>query len=326
MSLKVALQDLPQQLDPAEAVALAYPEELAELAAALQRAIADGATAPAAPTPIAPSPRIEITSDAGLNFLAISPSGASCGPFGRKSEIFGCVLTANKITVRDPSPGRWGLFLTMGNASTPTLTVETFTGTTRIGGAAFSRRFNANDEVRTGITLSAGAPQVLSTFEDAVLVTSLCGAIAPGRSFASGALDARIGAARAFAVANKAEAISLVYTEAEINQAASASPPTGQGFTVSEARVTIDQAGIHAVATQILTLNANADLIGGTVGDKFTLRFSRLSGDPLPPGLVDALKAVAEGGSATFADQVPFLVRQVSFRSGCFFVAGVTPS
>ena len=294
-----------------------------------QVSIADGATAPAAPTPIAPSPRIEITSDAGLNFLAISPSGASCGPFGRKSEIFGCVLTANKITVRDPSPGRWGLFLTMGNASTPTLTVETFTGTTRIGGAAFSRRFNANDEVRTGITLSAGAPQVLSTFEDAVLVTSLCGAIAPGRSFASGALDARIGAARAFAVANKAEAISLVYTEAEINQAASASPPTGQGFTVSEARVTIDQAGIHAVAkatTQILTLNANADLIGGTVGDKFTLRFSRLSADPLPPGLVDALKAVAEGGSATFADQVPFLVRQVSFRSGCFFVAGVTPS
>src|SRR5437870_3151564 len=199
-----------------------------------QVTIAEGAPAPASATPMAPTPRIEITSDAGLNFLAISPSGASCGPFGRKSEIFGCVLTANKITVRDPSPGRWGLFLTMGNASTPTLTVETFTGTTRIGGAAFSRRFNANDEVRTGISLSAGAPQVLSTFEDAVLVTSLCGAIAPGRSFASGALDARIGAARAFAATNKAEAISLVYTEAEINQAASASPPTGQGFTVTE--------------------------------------------------------------------------------------------
>src|SRR5205823_14789592 len=76
-----------------------------------------------------------------------------------------------------------------------------------------------------------------------------------------------------------------------------------------------DALPISKATTQILTLNANADLIGGTVGDKFTLRFSRLSADPLPPGLVDALKAVAEGGSATFADQVPFLVRQVSFRS-----------
>src|SRR5207302_11440943 len=98
---------------------------------------------------------------------------------------------------------------------------------------------------------------------------------------------------------------------------------------VGEATVTLDPARHHAVAkatNQRLTLDANADLIGGTVGDKFALRFSRLSADPLPPGLVDALKAVGEGGSATFADQVPFLVRQVSFRSGCFFVAGVTPS
>src|SRR5207249_2402900 len=74
-------------------------------------------------------------------------------------------------------------------------------------------------------------------------------------------------------------------------------PTDRSGVHGERGEVTIDQAGIHAVAkatTQILTLNANADLIGGTVGDKFTLRFSRLSADPLPPGLVDALKAVAE--------------------------------
>src|SRR5271166_2616686 len=37
MSLKVALQDLPQRLDAAEAVAVAYPNELAELVDALRR-------------------------------------------------------------------------------------------------------------------------------------------------------------------------------------------------------------------------------------------------------------------------------------------------
>jgi hypothetical protein len=160
-------------------------------------------------------------------------------------------------------------------------------------------------------------------------VNSVCAAIAPGRVFASGELGSRIDAARAFGVANKGQVVSLVYTEAEINQAANTNPPTGQGFTVSDAKVRIDQGGIHGTAratTQVMTLNTAADLKGGTVGDKFTLRVSRLSADPLPPGLVDTLKALAEGGSATFSDQVPFLVRQVSFRAGCFFVAGVTPS
>jgi hypothetical protein len=297
--------------------------------AGTQVSIADGQPAPGAPTPIASSPHLDITASPGLSFLAIAPSGAACGPFGGKAEIFECVAASSKTTTRDPAAGRWGLFLTSPSAQTGTLTVDASLGTTRQATRTFSRAFNAGDEVRTGITLSPGPPQSLSEFEDAVVVTSVCAAIAPGRAFASGALDTRMDAARAFAVANKATAISLVYTEAEINQAATASPPKGQGFTVSDTKVTIDQAGIHAAAkatTQILTLNANADLIGGTVGDKFTLRFSRLSADPLPPGLVDALKAIAEGGSATFADQVPFLVRQVSFRSGCFFVAGVTPN
>jgi hypothetical protein len=297
--------------------------------AGTQVSIADGQPAPAAPTPIAPSPHFDITASGGLSFLAIAPSGASCGPFGGKAEIFGCIATSNKTTARDPAAGRWGLFLTSPTTQTGTLTVDAWFGATRQATRTLSRAFNAGDEIRTGITLTAGPPQALSAFEDPVVVTSLCAAIAPGRAFAAGALDARIEAARSFAVTNKAAAIALVYTEAEINQAATANPPTGQGFTVSDSKVTIDQAGIHAAAkatTQILTLNANADVIGGTVHDKFMLRVSRLAADPLPPGLVDALKAIAEGGSATFADQVPFLVRQVSFRSGCFFVAGMTPS
>ena len=297
--------------------------------AGMQVSIAEGETAPADPTPIAPSPRIDITPSPGLSFLAIAPSGAACGPFSGKAEIFGCITSAGKTTVRDPAAGRWSLFVTSASAQTGTLTVDASLGTTRNATGTFRRVFNAGDEVRTGFVLTAGPPLALSAFEDPAVVTSVCAAAAPGRAFASGAVDSRVDSARAFAAANPGAPISLVYTEAELNQAATATPPTGQGFTVSDAKVTIDQAGIHAAAkaqTQIMTLNANADVIGGAIGDKFTLRFSRLQADPLPPGLVDALKVVAEGGSATVAGQVPFVVRQVSFRSGCLFVAGVTPS
>src|SRR2546423_915288 len=78
--------------------------------AGTQVTIAEGAAAPAAPTPIPPSPRLEIGATTGLSFLAVSPSGAACGPAGSKSEIFGCVATGDKISIRDPAPGRWGLY------------------------------------------------------------------------------------------------------------------------------------------------------------------------------------------------------------------------
>jgi hypothetical protein len=98
---------------------------------------------------------------------------------------------------------------------------------------------------------------------------------------------------------------------------------------VSDAKVTIDQAGIHATGrakTQLLTLNASVDVVGGPVGDKFSLRIARISADPLPPGLVDMLRGFADTSASAAAEATPFLVKQVAFRSGCFFVAGVTPS
>lgn len=293
-----------------------------------QVTIADGAQAPAAPTPTPAAPRVEFSADPGLAFLVVSPTGASCGSFGRKAEIFGCVAAGNRITVRDPAPGRWSVFLTPGSAGSPNFTVQAFTGAAVTGAINFSRPLNANDQIRTGITVTPGPPPRLSTFEEPILVSSLCAATAPGRVFASGALESRLESVRSFSRDNKSAAVSVIYTEAELNQAATTNAPAAQGVRLSDTKIRIDSAGIHGsaqAAAQLITVNASADVVGGPIGDKFTLRVSRLSADPLPPGLVDALRGLVDTSTADLSGTIPFLVKQVAFRNGCFWVSGVTP-
>ena len=183
--------------------------------------------------------------------------------------------------------------------------------------------------VRTGITLTTGAQLALSTFEPPTLVTSVCAAAAPGRVFASGPVDGRAESIRSFARDNKATPVSLVFTETELNQAVNQNAPSTQGVTLSDAKITIDSGGIHGsakAATQFITVNASADVVGGPVGDKFTLKVSHLAADPLPPGLVDAVKGLVDSSTADISGTVPFLVKQVAFRNGCFWVNGVTPN
>lgn len=290
-----------------------------------QVTIADGAQAPAAPSPIVSAGRLEFTGDAGFGFLVVSPTGATCGPAGAKAEIFGCVVAGNKVTVRDPIPGRWGVFVTSAGPANASLTAQLFAGATSSGSTSLVQPLNANDKLRTGITLAGGK---LSAFESPVAVNSMCAAIAPGRVFASNTVDTRMDAVRSFARDNKAAAVSLVYTEAELNQAAT-NAPAAQGVTLSDAKITIDGAGIHGTAkaaTQFVTLDASADVVGGPVGDKFTLKVSRLKADPLPPGLVDALRGVVDSSTAVIAEAMPFLVKQVAFRNGCLWISGVTPN
>ena len=298
--------------------------------AGTQVTIAEGAQAPASATPIPPSPRLEITGTAGLGFLVVAPTGQSCGPTGGKAEIFGCVVGPDKVTIRDPAPGRWGLFMTSpGALPVGTLSIDGFLGPTRNAGRSTGRPYGAGDMVRTGITLTTGAQLALSVFEPPTLVTSICAASAPGRVFASGAVDGRADSIRAFARDNKATPVSLVFTEAELNQAVNQNAPSTQGVTLSDAKITIDSAGIHGsakAATQFLTVTAHADVVGGPVGDKFTLKVSRLAADPLPPGLTDAIKGLVDSSTADISGTVPFLVKQVAFRNGCFWVSGVTPN
>jgi hypothetical protein len=291
--------------------------------------IAEGAQAPASATPIAPSPRMEFIADPGLSFLAVSPSGATCGSVGRKAEIFGCVSSGNKISVRDPAAGRWGFYLTAGSAGSPNFTVQVWSGATQVGGVNFARALNASDQLRTGLTVTAGVPPKVSAFEEPVLVTSVCAAAAPGAVFASGAFDGRSDAVKTFARDNKNTPVSLVYTEAELNQAVSQNAPSAQGVTLSDTKITIDAGGIHGTAkaaSQLITVNASADVVGGPVGNKFTLRVSRLTADPLPPGLIDAVKGLVDSSTADISGTLPFLVKQVAFRNGCFWVSGVTPN
>ncbi|MGH2472789.1 MAG: FecR family protein [Candidatus Limnocylindria bacterium] len=298
--------------------------------AGTQVTIAEGAHAPANATPIPPSPRLEITSTSGLGFLVVAPTGQSCGPTGSKAEIFGCVVSADKVTIRDPAPGRWGVFLTSpGALPVGTLSIDGFVGPTRNAGRSTGRPYGAGDMVRTGITLTTGAQLALSAFEQPTLVTSVCAAAAPGSVFASGPVDGRAESVRAFARDNKGTRVSMVFTEAELNQAVNQNAPSAQGVTLSDTKITIDGGGIHGTAkaaTQFITLNASADVVGGPVGEKFTLKVSRLKADPLPPGLVDAVRGLVDSSTADISGTVPFLVKQVAFRNGCFWVSGVTPN
>jgi hypothetical protein len=181
--------------------------------------------------------------------------------------------------------------------------------------------------VRSGITVTAGPPIALSAFEPSTVVTSFCAAAAPGRVFASGPVDGRADSIKAFARDNRATPVALVFTEAELSQAVNQNVPSAQGVTLSDTKITIDAGGIHGTAraaTQIITLNASADVVGGPVGNKFTLKVSRLAADPLPPGLVDAFRGLIESTTADVSGTVPFLVKQVAFRNGCFWLSGVT--
>jgi hypothetical protein len=184
--------------------------------------------------------------------------------------------------------------------------------------------------VRTGLTLTPGPPLALTAFEPPTLVTSVCAAAAAGRVFATGPVDGRADSIRTFARDNKATPVSLVFTEAELNDAVNKNAPSPtQGVTLSDAKITIDAGGIHGTAkaaTQFITVNASADVVGGPVGDKFTLKVSRLVADPLPPGLIDAMKGLVDSSTADISGTVPFLVKQVAFRNGCFWVSGVTPN
>jgi FecR protein len=299
--------------------------------AGMQVTIAEGAQAPASATPIPPSPRLEINGTAGLGYLVVAPTGQSCGPMGGKAEIFGCVVTADKVTIRDPAPGRWGVVMTSADAlPVGTLSIDGFVGATRNAGRSTGRPYGAGDTVRTGITLTTGAQLALSAFELPALVTSVCAAAAPGRVFASGPVDGRAESIRVFARDNKATPVSLVFTEAELNEAVNLNVPPGtQGVTLSDAKIRIDSGGIHGTAqaaTQFLTVNAIADVVGGPVGDKFTLKVARLVADPLPPGLIEAMKGLVDSSTADLSGTVPFLVKQVAFRNGCFWVSGVTPN
>jgi FecR-like protein len=299
--------------------------------AGTQVTIAEGAQAPASATPIPPSPRLEVTSTGGLGFQVIAPTGQACGPMGNKAEIFGCVVTEDKVSIREPAAGRWGVVTTSAGAvPLGTLSIDGFIGTTRNAGRTLGRPYAAGDTVRTGLTITPGPPLALTAFEPPTVVTSVCAAAAPGRVFATGPVEGRADTIRTFARDNKGTFVSLVFTQAEVNDAVNRNVAEArQGGTLSDAKITIDAGGIHATAkaaTQASPATASADVVGGPVGDRMTLKVSRLGSDSLPAVLVDVVEGLVVSSTVSTSGTTPFLVKQVAFRNGCFWVSGVTPN
>jgi hypothetical protein len=285
--------------------------------------------APTAATAQPPTTRFLITASAGLEFAIAAPTGATCGNGRNKQEIFGCFVSGNTVSLREPPAGRYGLMLTR-TAGSPAATflVEAFRGATRESSRAFIGNPNVGDIVRTGFAYAAGTPLTISELEPSELVTSTCSALSTGRVFAIGAVQDRYAQLRTYAQTNKNQPVAFVVVESDLATAANASVPTDVPTTVNDVRATIDSAGVHLSAqanASILTVNAATDISAGPVDGKLVIRIRSLTASPLPAGLLDPIRAVLERGFDDFSNGFPFTVRQVLMRQGCLSVMGTTP-
>ncbi len=285
--------------------------------------------APPNSTPLPPQPTLRVTSSAGTGFALAAPSGATCGSAGNKAEIFGCLQSANGITIRRPAPGRYTVLMTAA-AATPnaTLTVDALLGTAVQATRTFTRTFALGDLVRTGFAYGATDPQTVGAFDPAELVTSVCGAVGRGRVFSGGTLQERGNALAAFGRDNHGADVALVVTEAELNAeiARQLAANTG-GAPVTGARVTVDPAGLHFsgdVRTPIGAFTARGDASMGPAAGRLALHVRNLSAGPIPSAILEQVKAAIEQNAGKVGDDVPFLVRQVVLRSGCFAIMGTT--
>jgi hypothetical protein len=298
--------------------------------AGTQVTVGENQTAPPTSLPIPPAPRLDITGSAGLGFTAMSPQGQLCNPGGQFQQVPGCVgnAQANKVSVRAPAGGRWGLLLTAASAlQNATVTVEGVVGTARQS-RVLTRTYNLGDLVRSGFTVT-GAQVEVSPLDDPPLVSSVCGAEAAGRVFTGDKLDQRVDAMRAFSQGNKSQPVSIVVTEADLTQAANLGAASANtGANVSGVKVAIDGGGLHLTGQAVagpLTVNVKGDVVAGPVNDKLVLRLRSLSADPLPAPIVDGLRGGIEKALADATVDVPFLVRRVTLRQGCLGLSGVTP-
>jgi len=285
--------------------------------------------APASSAPIPPAPRLVISATAGVGYALTAPTGATCGSAGNKQEIPGCLVQGNNVTIREAPAGRYLVMLTAASAlPNAQLTIEAFRGTASESKRIFTRTFAIGDLVRTAFAYTAGTPLALGEFEPAEVVTSLCGAQATGRVFSAGTVQQRYDLMRAFATTTKNAPVAIVYTEAELTQAANASLATvNLPAAVSDLKVTVDGSGLHLSARvqAVIDVTATGDIIAGPVDGKLALRVRNLSAGPLPPAVLDQLRGAVEKSLAEFATSLPFTVRQVALRPGCLGVMGVTP-
>jgi hypothetical protein len=207
------------------------------------------------------------------------------------------------------------------------------------GGTDFSakltRSLAVGDLLRASLPLAVGADGKMSSggFSQPELISSVCGAEATGRVFSSGKLTERADAFVAFASQSKGAAAAIVYTQAELTQAAVDGLKDAQTqlpVTVSNVKVTVDNAGVHLtadVAAGPLNIATKGDVIAGATAEgKLLMKMRNIDAGPLPSAAKDQIIAAIDRGLSTFAEAMPLSVQRVAFRSGCFALIGKTPS
>ena len=285
--------------------------------------------APANATPLPPQPTIRVTSSGGIGFTLIGPTGAQCGSTGNRAEIFGCLQSANGVTIRNADAGRYGILMTAA-ASAPgaSLVVDGLLGTTVASTRTLQKGLNLGDLVRSGFVYGLN-PQSIGAFETPTLLTSICGAYGTGTIFSGGTLQERADQLNAFAQAQHGASVGFVATEAELNAEMQnqLAANTG-GAPIAGANVTVDPSGLHFsgnVSTPIGAFTASGDAsMGPTPDGKLGLHINSLSAGPIPGAILDQVRASIEQSALAVSDGIPFKVTQVKLASGCFAIMGTT--
>jgi hypothetical protein len=304
--------------------------------------VAQGEAAPVAAKPQPPTPKLRLSGPAGVNFTVIDPRGLQCGTGGATllRQIPRCDVLSGAgqtVVIGEVVPGLYGLIVTVPQAVQDAAIVAEGLGIS--GGndftAKLARPLAAGDLLRVSLPLAIGADGKMSSggFTQPELISSVCGAEATGRVFSSGKLTERADAFVSFAAQSKGAAAAIVYTQAELTQAAVDGLKDAQAqlpVTVSNVKVTVDNAGVHLtadVAAGPLNIGTKGDVIAGaTTEGKLLMKMRSIDAGPLPSAAKEQIIAAIDRGLSTFAESMPLSVQRVAFRTGCFALIGKTPN
>ena len=297
--------------------------------------------APAAPRQQPPTPKLRFSAPARVGFTVIDPRGLQCGVAGTalQRQIPRCDVlggAGQTVVIGEVVAGTYSLVATAATAVTNAAIVAEGLGAS--GAPDFSvrleRTINVGDLLRSTLPVTiTGAKLGSSGFTSPELVTSVCGAESTGRVFSGGGLTERADALVGFAQQQSAAAVAIVYTQAELTQAALDGLKEQQAqlpVTVSNVKVTVDNAGVHLtadVAAGPLNIATKGDVIAGaTTEGRLLVKMRSIDAGPLPSAAKDQIVAAIDRSLATFAGSMPLSVSRVAFRSGCFALIGKTPN
>ena len=304
--------------------------------------VAQGEAAPTAAKPQPPTPKLRFSGPVGVAFTVIDPRGLQCGTGGAAPlrQIPRCDVlggAGQTIVIGEVVPGLYGLVITAAQPVPDAAIVAEGLGVS--GGVDFSakvtRSLAVGDLLRASLPLAITGDGKMASggFTQPELISSVCGAETTGQVFSSGKLTERADALVAFAARSKGAPVAIVYTQAELTQAATDGLKDAQAqlpVTVSNVKVTVDNAGVHLtadVAAGPLNIATKGDVIAGATGEgKLLMKMRSIDAGPLPSAAKEQIIAAIDKGLAQFAESMPLSVQRVAFRTGCFALIGKTPS